>query len=220
MDIGKVLGQSVHLVDCRGRKPSLARRKMWLVIFSHFLIPNEGGLGSVGSYSFPLWGMKGSWKGEIEAADPTTTLGLKHYHSSLLVCSKRSAHHLEQHKNCFQLALMRTPEKHISSHIPRLTASRSCFLQWPARLPLPTYISSCGSHMLIVSLLAMPNLISCSPICFLEISSLCSLLVTCPSYAASQEQQPQSFEFLSSNSIPLGHSGQLIKFTTFLMREG
>lgn len=132
MDIGKVLGEFVwmtlQLVDCRGRKPSLARQKMWLVIFSHFLIPNEEGLGSLGSHSFPLWGMKGSWKGETEAADPTTTLGLKHYHLSLLVYSKRSAHRPEQHKNCFQLALMRTPEKHISSHIPHLHCLQIMFL--------------------------------------------------------------------------------------------
>lgn len=121
MDIRKVLGQFVwmtlHLGDCRGRKPSLARQKTRRIIFSHFLSPIEG-LGSLGSHSFPLWGMKGSWKGETEAADPTTTLGLKHYRLSLLVYSERSAHHLEQHKNCFQLAPMRTPGKHISSHIP------------------------------------------------------------------------------------------------------
>lgn len=76
-------------------------------------------------------------------------------------------------------------------HIP--TTSRSCFLQWPARLPLPTYILSCGSHMLIVSPLAMPKLISCSPICLSELSSLCFLLATCPSYAASQKSLPHFF---------------------------
>lgn len=76
-------------------------------------------------------------------------------------------------------------------HIP--TTSRSCFLPWLARLPLPTYILSCGSHMSIVSPFTMPNLISCSPICLSEISSLYSLLVTSPSDPDSQEAQPHFF---------------------------
>lgn len=82
---------------------------MWHVIFFHFLIPNKEELRSLDNHSFPLQGVKGSWKGGTEAAKPTTTLGLKRSLFSLLVYSERSAHCPEQHKNWFQLAPLRTP---------------------------------------------------------------------------------------------------------------
>ena len=108
--LGKWIWMILHLMGCRGSKSSLARQKMGQVISSPSLIPNKEGPISLGSRSFPLQGVKGSWKGGTETAESTTTtLGLKCYHLSLLVYSERSAHHPAQRKNWFQLAPVRTP---------------------------------------------------------------------------------------------------------------
>lgn len=143
--------------------------------------------------------MTGSQDGGTEvAASTTATLGRTCYCLTLLKDQHTTLQNARTGSSCLPWELLKSTFLH-TFHIP--STSRSCFLWWPASLPLPTYILSCGSHMLIVSPLTKPNVLL--TYLFLRDLQPVLLLMTCPS----KNCNLISFEFLSQNSIPLRKLG-------------